>query len=832
MKRVNLLIIVIFITSFLFSETIVLDKVSIKNYYPRIGIALGGGSAKGFYHLGVLEALEENNIPLYAISGSSMGAVIGGVYALGYNTAEIKKIIKQLDLNNVFTVSSMGKQFPFTYEHGWFNFLRKEPIGFADSYSIEEEIKKYTFNYDYFRNFDFDKYPIKLRIVATEFPSGIEAVYSKGPLYNAVLSSISIPFILKPYYWRGKYFLDGVLSEVVPLTPLQEMDLDFIIGVDVVGSHNIEESVYQLHRFALQYFDLNVRKIGQSGKTAADILISIPYDKDLTRIDFVKYEQFINKGKKILDSYMDDINKRISLYDKQQMIVINKITAEDGFIIPPYEKGKENSKSRVLRDIFILNGFKPLTVDILRDVSGVKFHLCSYIDDVINKINIIDSENYSFLKDSEYNEILQSNTILKYNKSNIERLTKAIINSGSKGSTSLIVPEYNFHEGVLTVVIKKARIDEVRIKGNHFLPKEFILRHMQIALHDTYMQSRINQSLATLYQTGLFDDVFISYQKSKDGLGLILDVEVKEKPRVSGWVGSSYFSLEKNLEINTGADIFTRLFNQDVKSSVEIATGKGYQRGLEFNMFFYNTYADMEVMHEHRERDLSVFHPEEAGETFNYYYELDRQTLGFQLQSYDYLKFFMGMQNNCVIVSQKDPKAVPCFQNQYYKLFYDGMDKNWFPDDGVKVDVELERGAVIDHHEVSITKVDFWIAKEISQVGTFWLQAQTYHTNTSDKMYLWYSPHRYRQPNGMFFNEVFSYSYSYYRLSFLQQIFLGSRVEFNIDRTRYKSIDNELYISYGAGVMFHYPSNLGIFTMGYGLNEHRGLWQINLSKRF
>jgi len=828
MKSLQLFWLIMLMISVINAETFIIDETTIKEYSPKIGIALGGGSAKGFYHLGILEALQENNIEISAISGTSMGSIIGGAYALGYDIYEIKQIIEQLDFYNVFTVSSMKKHYPFTYERGWFSILTKEPIGLADSYSIEEIIKQYTFNYDYLKNFDFDEYPVRLRIVATDFPSGEMVVHKKGPLYKAVMSSISIPFILKPFYWQDHYYLDGVLSEVVPLSALQEMELDILIGVDVVGSTIASDAVYQLHSFALQYFDINVRNIGKQSISLADIMISIPHDEQLTRIDFAKHKEFIKKGYLIAYDYLEQINDIIQDYDDQKIIDLVRIDTGEGVDAGEYQGGNRYSFTKIIRDIYIQNQRRSLIVEINKDDQGYFIRIDDH-GQAIKKIDLVDP--YSVLK-KEYNEVLQGYIGLNYNNKTKDRISRAILQKVSDQDRYLINPEYGYNNGELKVTLNMVRIDSVRIDGNHYLPGQFIRDHIQIKEHEIYDKYRVNNSLASLYRTGLFQDIYLSYQKQPGEKGLLLEVEVKEKPQISGWLGLNYFSLQKQAELTLGLDHFTTFLGQDIKTDIEYTSASGYQSGFGLNILFYNAFADLEYSYRKKIRELPVYEIADISEYSVFDYQQDIQQLMVSYQTYDYLEISAGLQNNSIVLEQDISERSVHYHNWYYRFSYNTLDKNWFPDNGLKYQLEIRDNAIINDQQIDATMSDLWLTKEISLNDTLWFQYQGYHTNAADLEYFWYSPHKYLQPNGTIFNEVFSASYNYSRVSYLRKVFLGSRIELNVDTIDYLAVDGQCYQHQGTAVMFHYPSNLGIFTAGYSCNELRNIWQINLAKRF
>ncbi len=200
----------------------------------KIGLALGSGAARGLAHIGVLETLQREGIHIDMIAGTSMGSLVGALYAQGKNINQIKKLA--IDLGS--------KRFSFLLDLG----LPK--TGLIRGRRVED-VLKLTFGDAEFRDLD-----IPFACVATDIESGEEVVIKQGLVRDGIRASGSIPVILAVAKWRGKYLVDGVLVNPVPVSILREMGADFIIAVNVTP--DAQERLYEASEGEMQVKEPNI----------------------------------------------------------------------------------------------------------------------------------------------------------------------------------------------------------------------------------------------------------------------------------------------------------------------------------------------------------------------------------------------------------------------------------------------------------------------------------------------------------------------------------------------------------------------------------------------
>ena len=173
---------------------------------PRIGVALGGGFARGLAHVGVLKVLEENNIPVDYIAGTSVGAVIGAAYCSGISASELVELARLVRMRDFsrWTISRFGIA------------SNDRMAGF-----LGRMLKCRT----------FEELKIPLAVVATDFVTGEEAVFTKGPLVDPVRASCAYPGMFLPVKYNGRLLVDGLLAQAVPTPALREMGADRVLAI-------------------------------------------------------------------------------------------------------------------------------------------------------------------------------------------------------------------------------------------------------------------------------------------------------------------------------------------------------------------------------------------------------------------------------------------------------------------------------------------------------------------------------------------------------------------------------------------------------------------------
>lgn len=271
---------------------------NIKNKYPKIGLALSGGSALGICHIGVIKALRENKISVDCVSGTSAGAIAAVCLAFGI---PMKKMV---DISKKVSWASVSK---FGYSKMGIN--SNKPVGEM----IDEIIN----------GAKIEDAKIPLAIVATDVDTGQKIILKKGNVAEAIMASTCLPGFFIPVEIKGRKLVDGGLVENLPVSPLNEMKVDIKIGVNLKHWRKLKKSRNILDVIANSYSILT----GAQEKFIpgqADILIE-PHLERFFSSDFEKADELMEEGYRAANLVIPEIKSLINNKTKQQKGFFRKI---------------------------------------------------------------------------------------------------------------------------------------------------------------------------------------------------------------------------------------------------------------------------------------------------------------------------------------------------------------------------------------------------------------------------------------------------------------------------------------------------------------------------
>ena len=368
----------------------------------KVALVLSGGGVKGYAHLGVLRVLERENIKIDYITGTSIGALVGTLYSIGYSVDEIEKFLDDVNVSSFLeTVTdntnlslekkeSLKKYSAYLSFDNELNFSFPKGLkGTGEEYLI---LKKILGKYEYMDS--FDNFPIPLRIVATNLNTGETKAFSKGDVAKILIASMSIPSIFEPMKIDGEIYVDGLVRRNLPVEEAYEMGADIVIASDI-GAPVVEKDDYNILSVMSQASTIQASNITKISREKASILIS-PDVKDISALDSSKKEELMKLGKVAAEKELNKIKLLAKAEDKKKnekfindsdvKIIINKIEYSEKF---------SKNTVIVLNDIFksLLN--KPITKKDI-DKKIIDIYSSKYMDKVYYTIDdntlIIDGE--------------------------------------------------------------------------------------------------------------------------------------------------------------------------------------------------------------------------------------------------------------------------------------------------------------------------------------------------------------------------------------------------------------------------------------------------------
>jgi NTE family protein len=274
---------------------------------PKIGLVLSGGGARGITHIGVLKVLDELRIPVDFLAATSMGSIVGGLYASGMPPARMEEIVTSVDWTTLFSDTPPRKELSFRDKQRDTQFPLPLEIGFRDGEfrgfqgaisggNLELFLHNLTSKADGVKS--FDKLPIPFRAVSTDMVSGRPYVFETGPLYEAMRASMSIPGVFSPAEVRGRILGDGGLVDNLPIDVVRKMGADIVIAVNIGTPLSSREQLSSVVGLTSQMINiLTEQNVRQQLATLrpGDVLIS-PDLGALSAIDFTSGKEFIAQG--------------------------------------------------------------------------------------------------------------------------------------------------------------------------------------------------------------------------------------------------------------------------------------------------------------------------------------------------------------------------------------------------------------------------------------------------------------------------------------------------------------------------------------------------------
>lgn len=287
--------------------------------HPKIGLVLSGGGARAASQIGVLKVLEREGISIDCIAATSMGALVGGLYAMGYSSAEIENFLASQDWSRIFSDAPQW-QFTSLIERGDARYQGKIafrgwnpelPSGLWSGQPLTEALNLLTTSRMLRAQSDFDKLPIPFRAVATNLIDGQPYVFKKGSMTQALRASMAVPMMFTPLETNGMLLVDGGLVNNLPADIAREMGADIIIAVDATSPLLDKKDLRTLVDVVDQSISLQMEKNVQENSKLANLILR-PELKAYTNIDYDKIPEIIKQGEMEANRRLQEIKSLIS----------------------------------------------------------------------------------------------------------------------------------------------------------------------------------------------------------------------------------------------------------------------------------------------------------------------------------------------------------------------------------------------------------------------------------------------------------------------------------------------------------------------------------------
>lgn len=292
----------IFLLAFIFSTTLSFSQEAVKKGDVKVGLVLSGGGAKGFAHVAVLKVLEEAGVRIDYIGGTSMGAIIGGLYASGYSANQLDSIIRKTDFNKILTDNLPRKSKPFYEKENGEKYILTVPIkkgklgmptALSNGQNVLNLLTELTQNVNNIS--DFSKLPIPFVCIATNLETGKQEVLKNGFLPEAILASGAFPTLLAPVEIGGKLLTDGGITNNFPVEEVKALGADVIIGVDIQSGLENKEDLTSAVKILNQIVGFQMYKSMEHKYDSLELVIK-PNMKNFNVVSFDKVKEIMAEG--------------------------------------------------------------------------------------------------------------------------------------------------------------------------------------------------------------------------------------------------------------------------------------------------------------------------------------------------------------------------------------------------------------------------------------------------------------------------------------------------------------------------------------------------------
>ena len=396
---------------------------------PKIGLSLSGGGAKGFAHIGVLKVLDSLGVKVDYISGTSMGAIVGGLYASGYTGKEIEKVVMETDFYTIIANEKNRKETTFfdksvdkyilniPVKDGKFNVLPKAiSTGQKNIYLLKELFKNVSsIN-------DFSKLPIPFMCIATNLESGKIEIFEQGDLVSSIMASSAFPFLMDPVKINDSLYIDGAMTINYPSKPLKDKGIDIVIGVDLsqglANRDNLQSAIDILN----QVIDFGIQKETKNQYQYTDVNIH----PDLTGMTATSYDAkraILDSGYVEAKKYVETLSLLPKRKDELLRVPLNSIYSNvykiDSLILENsnifgknYVQGKMNLRVPSLQTYGGINQM----IDRLYSTNNyrlINYDIVQKNDQNYLKLNVTEDDTRFFLKFGlHYDEVFKTGLLL------------------------------------------------------------------------------------------------------------------------------------------------------------------------------------------------------------------------------------------------------------------------------------------------------------------------------------------------------------------------------------------------------------------------------------
>lgn len=692
----------------------------LKEYIPKpkpiVAIALSGGGARGLSQIGVLRALEEAGINIDLVTGTSMGSIVGGLYASGYTIDQLDTVALTTNWNDLLTFSRQSNRRELFVdqkinEDKAILTLRIDgfrpvfPTAFNDGQKLSNYLNIVTFNAPLHPNESFDLLKKKFRAVSTNLVTGEPVILRSGTLSKALRASSSVTFFLPPVQLDSLLLVDGGLVENIPVRTTKDEGGDFIIAVNTTSPLHEEQKLNIPWIIADQIVSIPIMHLNKEQILDADIVIT-PELNNRAANNFSNIDEIIQSGYQAALQHIETIKKKIELLYLQRISneeniyqnpkITGSLSTEEREILSRYISGETATYTEITiaaYELFNIGNYVDINVIITEDSEQTEIQFNTIKAPEIKTVNVIGS---SALNSERTGEIFSALFGTQYSGKRILNTLIELLREYRKIGYSLAnISEVSFDEltGRLRIFVNEGIISEIVTEGNDYSNSNIIKREFPIREGDYFDIDKISRGLTNLRGTKLFDEAEAIIKKENGKNVLILKVTERQTSLIR--LG---FSVDNERRARLAADIREEnLFGSGTELGFLLhlsSKDRGFRLEQKANRLF-NTYLTYKLNLFYDFEDISVYRDDptvtgsrfsrlKAGEYRQKFYGASFG-IGAQVERFGNLIFEGKYQTNEIKSIQENP-ANPFKENIMsikVNATVDTQDKYPYPENGI-----------------------------------------------------------------------------------------------------------------------------------------------------
>ncbi|PJB00990.1 MAG: hypothetical protein CO127_06105 [Ignavibacteria bacterium CG_4_9_14_3_um_filter_36_18] len=714
---------------------------------PVVAVALSGGGARGLAQIGILKALEEARVVPDIVVGTSMGSIVGGLYASGYSLMDLDSIAVNTKWDKLISLSKEVERRELfidqkvTEDKAVFA-LRLDglkpilPTSINDGQKLSNHLNLLTFQAPLHVQNSFNELKVKYRAVCTDLISGNRVILGKGSLSQAMRASSSVSFFLSPVRMDSMLLVDGGLVANIPMKIASEEGGTYLIAVNTTSPLYEEEDLNVPWNIADQTVSIPMKLLNERQLNYADAIIA-PELKGFTANNFSDIDSLIDAGysaalphayriRASLDS-MFKYNTEGKEFFISNIISTGKEKSFERRFIDKYARKDSVSNHEIMFDMYKLfetGDYRSMNAKVVEylDYSTVEFiyeenpAVAAVSIDGVNVINkkLFDSLAAELIGKS-FNAQKIATTIIKMLR---------IYRDYGYSLAELNSLKFNESTGVLKLNFTEGFIDQIKVEGNENTNYNVILREFPIEAGDYFIYNNIEKGLRNLRNTNLFEDIVLTVDRIDDKN--IVMLRVKEKITSLVRLGFNLDN-EKRAQVNvdirnenlfgTGAEL-GMLFMGGTRNRAYILEHKSnriFSTYLTYKINAFYKFNDVYVYHDDPVINANRFSRSQVGEYRQIQYG-GSISLGTNVEKFGDLIFTGKYQLDQIKNKQGEfvnPYGIKIFSLKI-KSTVDTQDKYPYPQSGVYVQSSYETAQKIFGGDIGFTNVSFLYKSYIS----------------------------------------------------------------------------------------------------------------------